>query len=173
MKKVKRTYSYDPDDHNVIFAAGESNQTDCAEFIEQQKQLLLEYTSVPTDGGITRKSNDERTDGGSKMNFSDDHYRSTFSTGDLKNPPTLTGQPGLSNVGGRSYFGFVYIEKEDYDKIIQRHEKGRSDTIMGFFGVGKFGKVSSWVPRFKHSFVILLSPLLRGPGKLKSFGCLA
>lgn len=53
MKIVKRTPSFDSDDHNVIVAAGESSQTDCAAFIEQQKKLLLEYersVSVPTEG---------------------------------------------------------------------------------------------------------------------------
>ena len=67
MKIVKRTPSYDPDDHNVIIAAGKSSQTDCAAFIEQQKKLLLECkrskVSVPTEAGVTRKSNDEGTDG--------------------------------------------------------------------------------------------------------------
>ena len=123
MKNVKRTTSIDSADHHVIMAAGERSQTDCAAFIEQQKKLLLEYkrkVSVPTEGGVTRKSNDEGTDGGIKMNFSDDQHRSAFSTGDLKNPPTLTGQPGLSNVGGMSYSGFVSIEKEDYDELMRK-----------------------------------------------------
>ena len=176
MKIVKRTPSYDSADHSLIIAAGESSQTDCAAFIEQQKQMLDEYnssiTSLPAKRDV-RMSDDEGTDGGIKMNFSGDHHRSTLSTGDLKNRPTLTGQPGLSNVGGRSYLGFVQIDKEDFEKLMQRHEKGRSDTIMGSFGVGKFGKVFSWVPRFKHNFVILPSPSLREPGKIESFGCLA
>lgn len=43
MKIVKRTPSYDPDDHNLIIAAAESSQTDCLAFIEEQKKLLLEY----------------------------------------------------------------------------------------------------------------------------------
>lgn len=176
MKIVKRTPSYDSADHSIIIAAGESSKTDCGAFIELQKQMLHEYNSskasVPTKRDV-RMSNDEGTDGGIKMNFSGDHHRSTFSTGDLTNPPTLTGQPGLSNVGGGSYCKFVHIEKEDHDKLMQPHEKGRSDTIMESFGVGKFGKVFSWVPRFKHNFVILPSPSLREPGKLKSFGCLA
>ena len=89
--------------------------------------------SVPTEEAVTRKSNDEGTDGGIKMNFSDDQHRSTFSTGDLKNPPTLTGQPGLSSVGGRSYSGFVQIDREDYVKQMQESGKGRSDTILGVF----------------------------------------
>ena len=134
MKKVRRTTSFDSADHNVVVNAGESNQTDCAAFIEEQKQLLHEYNSskasLPTKRDA-RMSNDEGTDGGIKMNFSDDHHRSTFSTGDLKNPPTLSGQPGLSNVGGRSYSGFVTIEREDYGELIRQHKKGRSDTILG------------------------------------------
>ena len=39
VKKVKRTTSFDSADHNVIMAAGESSQTDCAAFIEKQKQI--------------------------------------------------------------------------------------------------------------------------------------
>lgn len=153
MKKVRRTTAFDSVDHNLIVAAGESDQTDCAAFIEQQKKILLECqrskVAVSTEGGVTRKSNDEGTDGGIKMNFRDDHHRSTFSTGDLKNPPTLTGQPGLSNVGGRSYFGFVSLDKEDYVEPMQKSGKGRSVRVLGVF----YGR-KIWFLDLKDSFVI-------------------
>ena len=162
MNKVRRTTSFDSAYHNVIVAAGESTQTDCAAFIEQQKQLLIECKrleiSVPTEGGVTRKSNDEGTNGGIKMNFSDDHYRSTFSSGDRKDPPPVC--------------EFVHISKEDY-KMIEEHELGRSDTILGVLGGRKISESIFLGSRFKHSFVILSSPSLREPGKLKSSGCLA
>ena len=122
-KNVKRTNSIGSADHNVIMAAGESSQIDFLAFIEAQKQMLHEFksskASLPTTRDA-RMSNDERTDGCIKMNFSDDQHISAFSTGDLKNPPTLTGQPGLSNVGGRSYFGFVSLDKEDYVEPMQK-----------------------------------------------------
>lgn len=149
MKKVRRTTAFDSADHNLIVAAGESDQTDCAAFIEQQKKLLLKCqrskVAVPTEGGVTRKSNDGGTDGGIKMNFRDDHHRSTFSTGDLKNPPTLTGQPGLSNVGGRSYFGFVSLDVGP----IQESGNGRSVRVLGVFCGRKI-----WFLDLKDSFVI-------------------
>ena len=135
-KNVKRTNSIGSADHNVIMAAGESSQIDFLAFIEAQKQMLHEFksskASLPTTRDA-RMSNDERTDGCIKMNFSDDQHISAFSTGDLKNPPTCTGQPGLSNVGGRSDHGFVSIEKEDYDELMQKGGKGRSATILGVF----------------------------------------
>ena len=133
---MKRTTSVDSADHSVIMAAGESSQTDCSPFVEEQNQILHEYKSskgsLPTERDA-RMSNDEGTDGGIKMNFSDDQHKSAFSSGDLKNPPRLTGQPGLSNVGGRSYSGFVSVEKEDYDELMQKGGKGRSATILGVF----------------------------------------
>lgn len=151
VKKVKRTTSFDSGDHNLIVAAGESSQTDYAAFIERQKQLLHEYkssnVSLPTRGDV-RMNNDERTDSTSNMNFNEDHYKNTPPNSDLKNPPPITRQPGLSNVSGKSYHGFVNIEKEDYEKLMQQHQKGRFDTFFGFenvhsriFWVGKFGEV--------------------------------
>ena len=150
VKKVKRTISFDSADHNVIMAAGESSQTDCAAFIEEQEQMLHEYksskASLPTMRDA-RMSNDERTDSTGNMNFNEEHYKSTPPNSDLTNPPPITTQPGLSNVGGRSYCGFVQIEKEDYDKAMQQHKKGWFDTLLGFrnvhsriFWLGKFGK---------------------------------
>ena len=134
---MKRPTSIDSADHNLIMAAGESSQTDCSAFIEEQKQLLHEYksskASLPTKRDA-RTSNDEWTDSASNTNFSEDHYKNTPPNSDLKNPPTLTGQPGLSNAGGRSYSGFVSIEKKDYDKLEQKGGKGRSDTILGVSG---------------------------------------
>lgn len=67
MKKVKRTSSFDSADRDIIMAAGESNQTDCAAFIEEQKQILNEFErpkgSALTHRHVTRESNDERTHG--------------------------------------------------------------------------------------------------------------
>ena len=137
VKKVKRTTSFDSADHNLIVAAGESSQTDCAAFIEQQKHLLHEYkstnVSLPTKRDV-RMSNDERTDSAGNMNFSEDHYKNTPPNSDLKTPPPITKQPGLSvsNVRGRSYHGFVNIEKEDYEELMQPHEKGRFNTFSRF-----------------------------------------
>ena len=153
VKKAKRSSSVDSADHNVIMAAGESSQTNCAAFIEEQKQMLHEYNSskvsLPTKReSDVRMSNDERTDSASNMNFKEDHYKNTPPNSDLKNPTPITKQPGLSNVGGRSYCGFVQIEKEDYDKAMQQCKKGWFDTFLEFknvhsriFWLGKFGNV--------------------------------
>lgn len=151
VKKPKRSSSFDSADHNVIMAAGESSQTNCAAFIEEQKQMLHEYNSskvsLPTTRDV-RMSNEERTDSASNMNFNEEHYKNTPPNSDLNNPTPITKQPGLSNVGGRSYCGFVQIEKEDYDKVMQQRKKGWFDTFLGFknvhsriFWLGKFGKV--------------------------------
>ena len=151
VKKVKRTTSFDSADHNLIMAAGESSHTDCTAFIEEQKQMLHEFksskASLPTKRDA-RMSNDERTDSAGNMNFNENHYKSTPPNSDLNNPTPITKQPGLSNVGGRSYCGFVEIEKDDYDKVMQQHKKGWFDTFLGFknvhsriFRLGKFGKV--------------------------------
>lgn len=138
MKKVKRTISFDSADHNLIVAAGESSQTDCAAFIEEQKQMLHEFksskASLPTTRDA-RMSNDERTDSASNIDFNEDHYENSPPNSDLKNPPPITKQPDLSNVGGRSYCGFVQIEKEDYDKVMQQCKKGWFDTFFGFKNV--------------------------------------
>ena len=60
MKKVKRTSSFDSADRHVIMAVGESSQTDCAAFIEEQKQILNEFErlkgSAVTDGHVTRRA---------------------------------------------------------------------------------------------------------------------
>lgn len=65
MKKVKRTSSFDSADRDVIIAVGESSQTDCAAFIEEQTQILNEFErlkgSALTHEHVTTKSNDERT----------------------------------------------------------------------------------------------------------------
>lgn len=65
MKKVKRTSSFDSADRDVIMAAGGGSQTDCAAFIEEQKQILNEFErlkgSALTHGHVTRESNDKRT----------------------------------------------------------------------------------------------------------------
>ena len=164
VKKVKRTTSFDSADHNLIVAAGESSQTDCAAFIEQQKHLLHEYkstnVSLPTKRDV-RMSNDERTDSAGNMNFSEDHFKNTPPNSDLKTPPPITKQPGLSvsNVRGRSYHGFVNIEKEDYDELMQPHEKGRFDTFSrfdsfqsGFFWLENLSKYYFGVPGFKQRF---------------------
>ena len=135
VKKVKRTTSFDSADHNLIVAAGESSQTDYAAFIEEQKQMLHEFKSSKASLPTTRDammSNDERTDSASNMNFNENHYQNTPPNSDLKNPTPITKQPGLSNVGGRSYCGFLQIEKEDYDKVMQQHKEGWFDTFLGF-----------------------------------------
>ena len=65
MKKVERTSSFDSADRDVIMAAGGGSQTDCAAFIEEQKQILNEFErlkgSALTHGHVTRESNDKRT----------------------------------------------------------------------------------------------------------------
>lgn len=163
VKKVKRTTSFDSADHNVIMAAGESSQTDCAAlFIEKQKQMLHEYkssnVSLPTKKDV-RMSNDERTDSASNMNFSEDHYKNSLPNSDLKNLPPITRHPGLPAVGEKSYCGFVNIEKEDYDELMQPHEKGRFDTFSrfdsfqsGLFGLKNLTKYYCGVPGFKQRF---------------------
>ena len=42
VRKMRRTHSFESPDHEVIVAAGESSQTDCAAFIETQQKLLHE-----------------------------------------------------------------------------------------------------------------------------------
>lgn len=125
VRKVRRTNSVNSAD--VIKAAGESSQTDPTAFIEQQRQLLNEMNAKTSgkrdnDGDVDMQDKDKA----SQIDFKDDHFTPNS---DLRDDGPITKQPGLSNVDLRSqdtarkgsYHSFVNIEKEDYEKSVQKY----------------------------------------------------
>lgn len=130
VRKVRRTNSVNSAD--VIKAAGESSQTDTTAFIEKQRQLLNEANNAKTSGkrdndGDVDMQDEDRT---SQIDFKDDHFTPN---NNLRDDRPITKQPGLSNVDLRSqdtarkgsYHSFVNIEKEDFEKLVQKHEFSR------------------------------------------------
>ena len=135
MRKVRRTNSVNSAD--VIKAAGESSQTDTAAFIEKQHQMFNEMKSAKTSGkrdddGDVDMQDKDRT---SQIDFKDNHFTSGSNFGDDR---PIIKQPGYSNVDFRSqgaarqgsYYDFVHIEKEDYDKSVQKHEVCRTGMLL-------------------------------------------
>ena len=136
VRKMRRTHSFESPDHEVIVAAGESSQTDCAAFIEAQQKLLHECNSAinyaPEDRDVVM-DDDERTDSAGNMKFRDDHYTNTPRNSVPKISAPITKQPGLS--GTKDYSDYVHIEHEEYKKQIQEHEKdrfGKSEPSLKF-----------------------------------------
>lgn len=125
-RKMRRTHSFELPDHEVIVAAGESSQTDCAAFIEAQHKILNECNSAknnaPEDRDVVM-DDDERTDSAGNMDFRDDHYTIIPRNGVCKISMPITKQPVLS--GTKDYSDYVHIECEEYKKQIQEHEKDR------------------------------------------------
>lgn len=130
MRKVRRTNSVNLAD--VIKAAGESSQTDVTAFIEQQRQLLEETNNAKTSG---KRDNDgdvdmQDKDRTSQIDYKDDHFTPN---NNLRDDISITKQPGLSSVDLRSqdtarkgsYHSFVNIEREDFKKLVQKHEFSR------------------------------------------------
>ena len=132
VRKMRRTHSFESPDHEVIVAAGESRQTDCAAFIEGQQKLLLECNSAknyaPEDWDVVM-DDDERTDSAGNMIFRDDHYiLNTPRNSVPKISMPITKQPGLS--GTKDYSDYVHTGHEEEEH--QKNRFGKSEPSSKF-----------------------------------------
>lgn len=133
-KRVRRR-SLD-DSADVIKAAGESSQTDPTAFIEKQRQLLNEMQSSKQSGNRGKDGHtdvlmqdEDKTDIATKLEFDEEHYRSTSPKSSVRDNKPITTQPGYSNFGSQDiamvYSDFVHIDEEEYVKLIGKHHSGR------------------------------------------------
>lgn len=133
VKKARRTNSFDSAD--VIKAAGESSQTDPSVFIEQQRKMLEEMKSAKSSRNRDNNEDvdmpvEDRT---SQIDFQDDHFKNTPPNSSIRDNGPITKQPGFSNpefsgqetARKKSYPDYVHIEKDDYEKLMGKHEGGR------------------------------------------------
>ncbi|XP_068684536.1 probable serine/threonine-protein kinase drkD isoform X2 [Montipora foliosa] len=101
---------------NIMLAAGESSKTDSREFIEKQREMLDEFKRSKLSPSYDVPMYDiEGTDSASSsdhLNFEDKRFKNS----PLKEEP-ITEQPR----------DFVYIDKEDYDKLFKKDES--SDSV--------------------------------------------
>jgi len=135
VRKVRRANSVSSS-ADVIRAAGESSQTDHTAFIEQQHQILNEVKNPKSgkkdnDGDVDMQDKDRI----SQIDFKDDHFMPNSNYRDSR---PITKQPGLSNADSGSqgaawqgsYYDFVHIEKEDYEKSTQKYEVLRCGMLL-------------------------------------------
>ena len=139
----KRSSSFDSAE--VIKAAGESSNTDTVEFIEKQRQLLIECKNAKSHASATEdyRRGEERADSATEMNFEENHFQSTplrdlYTDRDDTQERPIREQPGYSiwpprnhyREGENMSYGFVNIHQQDYEELQDSPKKSKHGLLI-------------------------------------------